>query len=443
VEGEGAGANFKPGVFEVKKERKGLHSKRDDDHSDYGPMTVATTVPDEVKSDHKHAVIAKTNDNGYAGVIFMPSHIGGDTYRLRAYVGPETLGFQGDTADGPVVESGTMTVWRNIRFCGYHRKKLPANAGAVSAEIRNNVFDTSDPGVPRNLPWVWANRLDTDPLYDTRLQPGDSHNFARNDKTAVGDANWYRPVTVDFKSLTDVLRQAFCELVLDVNGPAEMSVADYRAAIQRVRNAARDCGQVAKTVDWNYMILDDPTSPWAITTRSIQQYNNGRDTVAFPQALAKGDFEDNLFVEIGMIAFAEQFTEGGLYPGLSMIHMAADLNGNYVYRGPSPPAHKTWGCGGFGGANGAFFMVGACDTDVDWVDVPLEGGVAHEGGHCLFHIHGNESANGGADGVAAHQALADFRCVMDYSGCYGEFCGRCNLKLRGWKTVWKAGEVGA
>ena len=65
----------------------------------------------------------------------MPSRCGGDTYKLRAYVGPETLefptnaDFSGGDRSGPVVETGTLAVWRNIRLYRWLRMQAYAAAG--------------------------------------------------------------------------------------------------------------------------------------------------------------------------------------------------------------------------------------------------------------------------------------------------------------------------
>ncbi len=426
------GNGTKEGVFEIDKARKGLHSKRDAQHPDYGKIGPAQKVPDDLKAEHPHAVFAKTSDEGVAGVIFMPSRLGGDTYRLRAYIGPETLGFKGDNKDGPVVETGTMTVWRNIRLCGYHRRKRPESSPGVSSASMTvkNVFRTATNGRDARdvdtFDWSVNRTSPAADMYDAALAHNRVHTWPPNAKTS-GDN--YRPVTVNFPSLIDAFRPAYCEVITDVSSPKEMTNADFRGAIQKMRVAARDCGEVTKTLDWNYLLLDDPTSPWMVTLRSAKDYNDGRpDKVGFRDLLrrTRPAFDDQIFIEIGMLALAEQFTEGGYLPGLTIIHLSDDINGSYVYKRWG----ESWGAGGFGGANGAFFLIQDYKSSDDY-DVPIEGTVVHEGGHCLFHVHAPHVAGGAEPSV--HQLEADCKCVMDYMGCYGDFCGRCLLKLRGWK----------
>ena len=299
VEGEDDGSGLKPGVFEVDISREGLHKKRDDDHPDYGTLPPATAVPDDIKAEHTHAVVAKTNEKGYAGVVFMPSRLGGDTYRLRAYVGPESVGFDGSTADGPVVETGTMTVWRNIRFCGYFRHKPPEQPGGASAAsnavkgVFSNTFNPPHPApkAVRTFNEAWQYVPTASSFYTAELEHGRSHRWAKNKKKENVDRGTpahYRPVDVDFPGLVDAFRFGYCEVILDVKDVTEISAADFRAGIQRLRDGARDTGECGKNLDYNYLVLDDPTSPWVITLRSLKDYNDNRpDKTAFPDDLVK------------------------------------------------------------------------------------------------------------------------------------------------------------
>lgn len=121
---EGADAT-RPGVFENSTaQRPGFHTKRPAQATDYGVLNLATVPADRTK--HPYAMECKTNDKGIAGVIFMPSRVGGDAYKLRAYIDPEWLKTH---ADGPVHQSvevtGTMVVWRNIRLGRYIQKQSP------------------------------------------------------------------------------------------------------------------------------------------------------------------------------------------------------------------------------------------------------------------------------------------------------------------------------
>jgi hypothetical protein len=64
----------------------------------------------------------------------------------------------------------------------------------------------------------------------------------------------------------------------------------------------------------------------------------------------------------------------------------------------------------------------------------------HEMGHALFLPHQWHSLNAAGTPQAPTSDFLpkehDYRdyCIMGYLPCSGDFCGRCNLKLRGWDT---------
>ena len=57
---------------------------------------------------HNYSVWVNTDGAGKAGVLFQPSRIGGDRYKLRAYVYENSKYYE--------IETGTMVVWRTIRI---------------------------------------------------------------------------------------------------------------------------------------------------------------------------------------------------------------------------------------------------------------------------------------------------------------------------------------
>src|SRR3989440_2528238 len=93
---------------------------------------------------HLHAVKAKTNADGEAGVIFTPSRCGGDRYRIRAYVGPDTIKGPGNDGTGMSavsVETGTLVLWRNMRISRYVRQPLNNPAAALLADVNNGTYN--------------------------------------------------------------------------------------------------------------------------------------------------------------------------------------------------------------------------------------------------------------------------------------------------------------
>lgn len=132
------------------KLRPGFHAEHDDSDRKKQvkePFYPEVKEPDEPDT-HKYAVCAKTNKNGYAGVIFKPSTIGGERYRLRAYVGPPTLkdpGSDGTGINAVSVETGTLVVWRNIRISKV--RQMPCNN--LAKTLQNQIKDHWDPHVKK------------------------------------------------------------------------------------------------------------------------------------------------------------------------------------------------------------------------------------------------------------------------------------------------------
>ncbi len=79
-----------------------------------------------------HSVIAKTNAEGEAGVVFAPSRIGGDRYKLRAFL---------FTKRGKKVkaDTGTMVRWRTLRISRALTVKPPADGNGFDKTIENEL----------------------------------------------------------------------------------------------------------------------------------------------------------------------------------------------------------------------------------------------------------------------------------------------------------------
>jgi hypothetical protein len=102
-------------------------------HTDLGGKRKDNTLPDlfytykdnglepipavQAGNKHRYAVAVSTNDQGEARVLFAPSLVGGDRYKIRAYVGPFTLDNDGTQPGDAVIETGTLVRWRSIRIC--------------------------------------------------------------------------------------------------------------------------------------------------------------------------------------------------------------------------------------------------------------------------------------------------------------------------------------
>ncbi len=142
-----AGTNHLTNVLEITTARPGFHGKFSFNAS--------------AASTHANAVMADTNNDGKAGFILMPAWTGGDRYKLRAFLDPvRGKPFNGTEGDAVKAESGTMVVWRILRFSNYMRWDYPAGvpaaevnscggpldnfdfAGVIATEYKNSWFDT-------------------------------------------------------------------------------------------------------------------------------------------------------------------------------------------------------------------------------------------------------------------------------------------------------------
>lgn len=428
---EGTGSD--DGVFQVDKIHDGLHNRRSDKHADYGTMTAAKKVTPKEEDDgtgttvkkHAHAVRAKTNDKGHAGVIFMPARCGGDKYRLRAYVGPETLEFDGRDPEGPVVETGTMVVWRNIRLHRYIQIPVPPKAG-VSQAVKDifphapnvNTFEKAwkagdfDSGVGQ------ANMGTTDTPSD-KMAPG-----------TFGNKN-YRPIEVQCIGLGQQYRRAYCELVIDADKVPEKPTA-------KEMSDAFDAGlaQLAgkkvngKDVVWNQLMFYDATSPWMINVRQFGHYNTLSAATPANQ-LAAGDLAD---IQSKITFFVMEFMlfelgGGGIMPGLTLVYSGRGSTWDYVHPTVSTPTTS-----GVALSNrAAFLWYTRAIYKGSRFPYSLSSNAAHELGHAKNRTHQPTVPNNG-DADTHESPSQDHPCIMSYRGGFGDYCGRCILALRGWKT---------
>lgn len=120
----------------------------------------------------KHTVKLKTDEHGAARVMFTPSTIAGDSYRLRAYVSkPGDL----DHVLGEC-ESGDMVLWQTMRIQGYYQMQNVKNTKSLPASVQK-----------------------------------------RRKATSISDSKLFRPLS-EFnlrKSIGDELAKAYCEVIFE------------------------------------------------------------------------------------------------------------------------------------------------------------------------------------------------------------------------------------
>ena len=467
VQGQGAAA----GVFEIDTTRTGLHSRRSDKHADYGPMTAAVAVEPTVEDDgagnnvqrHAYAVRATTNNKGNAGVIFMPSRCGGDAYRFRAYVGPPTLEFDGRDPEGPVTETGTMVVWRNIRLHQYVQIDHGSKAGThadVKATFRRNKGNPAASGNTGNTDF---NRHWDSQSFNTGMPNVDLSEAAtggdRCNKAGHGSFNTssYRSVDVAPPlSLVQQYRRAYCELIVEqINRqPRVVDYEEYKKVLKVAKQKMADCNWMGRVIDWNALLIcecdtNDRTkvgSPYIFTLRLRRDYNRiiAADGYTGGGARLRASDLSNVRLTVGFggaLALIEQFSEKGAC-GLSIVQSLDGCNWDQVQQGAD--GDDIVATSGIAGGSRAALLSYPAATYLNFC-YAVTCNAAHELGHVLTrpHQHPEPSSD-----VKAHEVQGQVNtepvpadpkagmctCVMSYFGCYGDYCGRCLLALRGLKA---------
>jgi hypothetical protein len=449
-------------------DRDGFHRPYAGQALRYGNMlkSVAGAAP------HAHAMRTQTNGQGYAGVLFTPSRCGGDRYRLRAYIDPVILQAQLAAGGVPSAETGTMVVWRNVRLNRYFQMTTPVVAQSPAfATLINYLFDPAtagqkivghnpaQPGGPMYSLMQLASPVRTAAVF--RGQRYEDPQCPRTDPrqiniNASGINAWlkhYRPLAHRFIGFEEQLNRCYCELLDDSGGtPVNLDAGwKQRAMVESRRIGAQQC----PVADWNILLIDDDTSPFFWNLRSFEQYNALRNQVTHPTELVDNPHSNQLAEAMKHIfdGLMEWFAEGGFYPGLTVVQAPRGATWdkfalNHEAEMPSGKANGTGAC-----------MV--CSTDAVYrghnCNYPTTANANHELGHCLGLGHDGPYPGSDPDD-SAHQrgqpagpftrpvgegAIGPDVCVMGYYGSFGEYCGRCSLKLMGWKTRLPGYQAGA
>ncbi len=483
VQGGPVGGTNYPGVFEISgTNRPGFHTRRDDQHADYGTLSRAVAITDATATtEHPHAVKATVNDRGYAGVIFTPSRCGGDAYRLRAYVGPPTLEFDGSEPNGPVAETGTMVVWRNIRLHRYVTISPPIAAN-VGADVKA-IYSALDPtlGPPPDTynatgwtydqyaashNFAWPNAGSPRPPYVNLTETGASGGGSVEGQYPASNQ---RTLPWTFISLVEQYKRCYCELIVDQRvkqGPGkgqvdrnaqEITPAEHLAAYAQAKTAAQGHNVNGKNIDWDALLVNPiGVSPYLFAARHPDHYNDLHN-------VASDDVDAGDIVEIcnalgykAIGGFIEYFAGEGVL-GLSLVQSVGGCTWDDLKDGGGVMAGTLVLTSGVadGGRAAALFYSDGTYRGADFC-YSVTANAGHELGHVLTRQHQDPNPGGdvnhhqsqanpaGAPNVAAavpaagppggDRDVGDCTCLMGYQGCFGEYCGRCVLALRGWKT---------
>lgn len=427
--------------------RRGFHTA-----TKYGDLLLATMPADTVK--HHDAVQCKTNATGYAGVIFMPSRCGGDSYRLHAYIDDDWLKAK---SNGPAHEAsagtGTLVVWRNIRIYRYLQMRNPLQPYSPGlTEI------LSHGKYPPSAEEYRGMGLDTD-VVDLALLPGvatEAEEYAEGDpgellKTgARSEQLKFRSMRVQVNGLDTQLKWGYCELLADCAGKETLTNGERRDATDFARNALQRwwAAQGYGPIDWDTLFgfplgapAVDATSPFLLNLRTFTHYNSLVAKPAFADLSTDTDTDKDHFtkgLQVFFEAMMEFFAGSGVLPGITVVQIPRgdnwDIRAGYV----TGTATITSGYGT--GARGFYISHTKSVYHGIFRIYPCTSNAIHELGHVLGFAH---QPPAGADLARPHQTavMDSFQtptpdqcvCVMSYSGCYGDLCGACILSLRGWK----------
>ena len=411
-------------------------------------------------NERQHAVKAKTNSDGEAGAVFLPSRCGGDRYRFRAFLGPPTVngaGSDGKGATAVKVDTGTFVIWRHLRISRFVQQAvnnvsatLLADAQAagglttnVQLQNRYNLLSTAN----GYLQFRAVSVIDS-----TGTNLGLS---APDFSTAVSGG------PPAFESLPVQWARAFVEVEIDraasVNLPETMTQADWDAARrQALADGLSGMGTIGINIDLRRLLFLEPGAPAIavdqavcnIPTRTPETYNQG---VAAAKRIGTGgntvDHIEDLLENYALAGFLRFFTSNGYCPGLGVVYGAMGA-GLQVYRRKD-----------FSGLaleyRGAFLWYGAATyvTDMASPFAASHNGnfpysftcnVCHELGHVVFRAHAPGHDPGEDDAGGAKAANHDKNtptdnnlsvCIMSYQTCEGEYCGKCLLSFRGWNMA--------
>lgn len=264
----------------------------------------------------QHAVRAQTNANGEAGVLFMPSRMGGDRYRMRVFIDP-LAGFASDgTEAGAVVfETGRFTVYKHILWSNYLPKPAPNFPALNSVEgvqarlallgydtgVIDNIdgtrtqgavraFQTNNPPLPTNGNWAHA---------ATQAQLAQTVNDYFNGGGAVY-VNGVGPnvPAFTFAWVTSQFRQMYAELEIEpaitAAAPApQLTAAKWREALLWARGQAQaNQGSFGLSAVYNMseMFIDNFETPFLFEVAHPRSYNRRRGA-GNPAAAAANNFQ--------------------------------------------------------------------------------------------------------------------------------------------------------
>lgn len=369
-------------------------------------------------SPHPRAVRVVTNDEGKAAVIFMPSWTGGDRYRIRAFLDPIPEPGSDQASDGSEAfavraDTGTLVVWRILRFSKYLRWEYPAGVK----------HDSSDP--------------------QFLAGGGELNDFDLAENGVI----------------CSEYKKAFLDPVVEplAQGPHPLSQAQWQQAIRFARDRARSQlpASILNRVHLDTLIPDTTPNPTAavVRFRTPREYDavpppgktpSGAGWPSLAALVSNPTTRAQFWADMEQIfhavsqSFLNFFTRDAI-SGLTIIQ--APLVGSYT---AAPPAQvpdmpvTPWRNSGFGGPNRGCYVIYGSDV-YSSATFPYGANVntLHETGHVLYrpHQYTNGTPTGRNQIADGNQHDWHDLCLMGYLPCRNDFCGYCVLNHAGWNTA--------
>lgn len=347
---------------------------------------------DDTRAGRGKMLATKTSDKGpkrgRTGLYFVPSIIGGDNYRIEAWVdlekGPDgkdlanSVWLTGRYPDGsPIGRSGTMTVWREIVLSEYlyirDRKLEPAKLAQADWDRFRAIY--------RQAYGILKLPADTNgkSISEADYQRIVAHAYGCAPESLVLDRDQFYPNLSPTLTADEAKNHPLALPEQTKLSDAPLRYEDASAYYAKVND---------KVSDFHAQFANAMGTEWERTVRTgatIVDFR--RNNAYFPLRKTDGTFYTNAQVRAWLEG---KFLSTGQAKGVLLMDQ----------RDPDA-AHYVW---------------------------------AHELGHSLFLYHWK---NTGENNTQDHDNDDDY-CVMMYPGA-GEaakidpdFCGKCLLKLRGW-----------
>lgn len=446
------------------------------------PVPNLNEVKKVTSNKHPSSVKCYSNEQGEAGVLFMPSRCSGDRYRFRVYVGPNTLSGAGSDGKGDAavkVDTGTFVIWRNMRMSRFIQQEI-ANANQFKDKMVKDYFNI--PAATDAKRKEMARRFG---LADTTDQ---WKGLPYLDLDTVSDGK----VGNDEDGIRVAFAKAFCELELDPGLTTEVQDGKQTVKAEKLENAewksAVECAikdlkaffinPAINAFDLDTLLYRisapindadiDVTNGFIFPTRTRLAYiaANGaqKNKLKHPptsNATIKIylDWLGHMFTKYLYPAFMRHVSKNGYLPGITIVQGAAlsNLDGVKPLTGYGIPS--LFGIGT--SYAGAFVMMGKEKYAQKIGNLPAVGYgytacVIHEIGHVIFKAHAPSWPHAGGFRTDRHDSFGDIAdygtvvvsgknlkkqipkhgtCGMSYRDCEGFFCSRCLLQLRGWDIL--------